>query len=107
MLHLARYIVNNGTNHSVYALGPWAQVFPFLTRDDYRGYAAADTGLVSYMEGSYDLTVTLAGAKRPIIGPVSISLSNRGVYTAVARDAPSGGAPYGLIKLDNLLTPPL
>jgi hypothetical protein len=66
---------------------------------------ATDTGFVSYVQGSYDLTVTSAGTKAPIIGPVSVTLNNGGVYTAVARDAPGGGAPYGLIKLDNLLNP--
>jgi len=133
------------TAYSLYALGPLALIFPFITRDDYRGYStqarlriiqgapsaqvvdvyltasgagiagaaptysampfATDTGFVSYVGGTYDLTVTLAGSKSPIIGPVSVTLNNGGVYTAVARDAPGGGAPYGLIKLDNLLNP--
>jgi len=61
----------------------------------------ADTGYVSYVAGSYDLTVTLADSKTPIIGPTSVTLNNFGVYTAVARDAPGGGAPYGLINLDD------
>jgi hypothetical protein len=133
------------TWYSLYALGPLAQIFPFITRDDFRSYStqarlrfiqgspsarlvdvyltaagagipnatptyagmpfATDTGFVSYVQGSYDLTVTSAGTKAPIIGPVSVTLNNGGVYTAVARDAPGGGAPYGLIKLDNLLSP--
>jgi hypothetical protein len=131
-----------GTNYSLYALGPLAQIFPFITRDDYRSYStqarlrfiqgspsaqrvdvyltapgagiasatptyaalsfATDSGFVSYVQGSYDLTVTLAGSKTPIIGPVSVTLNNGSVYTAVARDAPGGGAPYGLIELDDL-----
>jgi len=133
------------TGYSLYALGPLAQIFPFITRDDYRSYStqarlrfiqgspsaqvvdvyltasgagiesvaptypamsfATDTGFVSYLQGSYDLTVTTAGTKTPIIGPVPVTLENGGVYTAAARDAPGGGAPYGLIKLDNLLNP--
>ncbi|HTB68236.1 MAG TPA: DUF4397 domain-containing protein [Steroidobacteraceae bacterium] len=131
-----------GMNYSLYALGPLAQIVPFVTRDDYRPYStqarlrliqgsksaqlvdvyltapgagiasatptdaampfATGTDFVSYVEGSYDLTVTLAGSKTPIIGPVSVTLNNGGVYTAVARDAPGGGAPYGLIELDDL-----
>jgi Domain of unknown function (DUF4397) len=131
-----------GTNYSLYALGPVAQISPLVTRDDYRPYAtqarlriiqgspsaqlidvyltapgagiasatptysampfATDTDFVSYVEGAYALTVTLAGSKTPIIGPVSVTLNNTGVYTAVARDAPGGGAPYGLIELDDL-----
>jgi hypothetical protein len=130
-----------GTFYSLYALGPLAQIVPFITRDDVRPYStqarlrfiqgspsaqlvdvyltasgagiattaptfsampfAADTGYVSYVQGSYDLTVTLAGSKTPIIGPTSVTLTNFGVYTAVARDAPGGGAPYGLINLDD------
>ena len=62
---------------------------------------AADTGHVSYVEGSYDLTVTLAGGKTPIIGPTSLTLGNGGVHAAFARDAPAGGAPYGLVGADN------
>jgi hypothetical protein len=132
-----------GENYSLYALGPFAQIFPFITRDDFRGYStqarlrfiqgspaaqlvdvyltasgagivnatptyaampfATDTGFVSYVQGSYDLTVTPAGSKTPFIGPVAVTLNDDGVYTAVARDAPVGGAPYGLIELDNFL----
>jgi len=33
---------------------------------------------------------------------VPLTLQNNGIYTAVARDAPGGGAPYGLISLDDL-----
>jgi hypothetical protein len=129
-------------SYSLYATGLVANLFPFITRDDYRPYATqarfrfiqgspsasavdvyltapgialssttptypalpfpSDTGFVSYAQGTYDLTVTLAGSTTPIIGPVSLSLSNGGVYTAVARDAAGGGAPYGLIALDDL-----
>jgi hypothetical protein len=66
---------------------------------------ATDTGFVSYVQGSYDLTVTPAGSMTPIIGPVPVTLHDGGVYTAVARDAPGGGAPYGLIELDSFLNP--
>jgi hypothetical protein len=132
-----------GGHYTLYALGPLAHIFPFITRDDYRGYAtqarlrfiqgsptaqlvdvyltasgagienatptyaampfAADTGYVSYMHGSYELTVTSAGSKTPIIGPVAVTLDDMGIYTAVARDAPGGGTPYGLIELDDFL----
>jgi hypothetical protein len=131
-----------GTAHSLYAMGPLAQLFPFVTQDSNRRYAdlarlrfiqgapsanrvdvyltasgaaitsatptysglpfTADTGFVSYTQGSYDLTVTGAGSKTPIIGPVAVALQNNGIYTAVARDAPGGGAPFGLISLDDL-----
>jgi hypothetical protein len=62
----------------------------------------ADTDFVSYAAGAYTLTVTPAGSKTAVIGPTSVTLANDGIYTAVARDAPGGGAPYGLILLDDL-----
>jgi hypothetical protein len=126
-----------GDFYSLYASGRLAQIVPFVTRDDVRGYSTqarlrfiqgspsaqlvdvyltasgagiasaaptypampfgADTDFVSYVEGAYDLTVTLANSKTAIIGPTSVTLYNGGVYTFVARDAPGGGAPYGLI----------
>jgi hypothetical protein len=131
-----------GSAHSLYAMGPLAQLFPFVTQDNNRRYAdlarlrfiqgapsanrvdvyltapgagitnamptysglpfTADTGFVSYSQGSYDLTVTGAGSKTPIMGPVAVALQNNGIYTAVGRDAPGGGAPFGLISLDDL-----
>ncbi|HEX7720246.1 MAG TPA: DUF4397 domain-containing protein, partial [Woeseiaceae bacterium] len=61
----------------------------------------ANTGFLSLAEGDYDVTVTPAGSKTPAIGPASISLANGGIYTAIARDATGGGAPLGLILLDD------
>ncbi|HMD72939.1 MAG TPA: DUF4397 domain-containing protein [Steroidobacteraceae bacterium] len=60
-----------------------------------------DTGFVSYAAGTYDLSITPAGSQTPSIGPTSVSLSNSGVYTAVLRDAAGGGAPLGVIYLDD------
>jgi hypothetical protein len=56
---------------------------------------------VSYAAGTYDLSVTPAGSQTPSIGPTSVSLTNSGVYTAVLRDAAGGGAPPGIIYLDD------
>jgi hypothetical protein len=134
--------LNAGTSQTLYAFGPYAQIFPFVTQDDYRRYSTqarlrfiqgspsanavdvyltapgasiagttpvyadlpfqADTGFVSYVAGPYSLTVTSTGTQTPIIGPIAVTLANGGIYTAVADDAPGGGAPYGLIKLDDL-----
>jgi hypothetical protein len=66
----------------------------------------ADTGFVSYAAGSYDVTVTTAGSKTPAIGPATVTLKNDGIYTAVARDAAGGGAPLGLILLDDFAAAP-
>jgi len=65
-----------------------------------------DTGFVSYAAGNYELTITPAGSKTAAIGPVAVTLANNGIYTAVARDAPGGGSPLGLILLDDFATPP-
>jgi hypothetical protein len=131
--------------HTLYALGPLAQLSALVTVDDHRRYAtqarlrfiqgsasanpvdlyltaagagitnaaptyaavpfAADTGLVSYTQGIYDLTVTAAGSKTPIIGPISTWLDNGEISTVIMRDAPGGGSPYGLIELDDGLLP--
>jgi hypothetical protein len=144
---LASQAVEGGPNsaHTLYALGPLAQLFAFVTFDDYRRYAtqarlrfiqgspsaalldvyltasgtgietttptyaalpfAADTGFVSYVQGIYDLTVTNAGSKTPIIGPIATWLDDGEISTVVVRDAPGGGPPYGLIELDDGLLP--
>ena len=60
-----------------------------------------DTGFQQVMAGSYDLTITLAGTQTVLSGPTMISVSNTGIYTIAARDAPGGGAPYGLILMDD------
>ncbi len=63
----------------------------------------ANTGFLTLPEGTYDVTVTPAGSKNAAIGPVTITVENGGVYTAVARDdiGGAGGAPLGLILMDD------
>jgi trimeric autotransporter adhesin len=131
--------------HTLYMIGPFAQLSALVTHDDYRRYStqarlrfiqgsaaantvdvyltapgagiatatptyaavpfAADTGFVSYVQGGYDLTVTAAGSKTPIIGPIGAFLEDGEITTLVMREAPGGGAPYGLIQLDDPLAP--
>lgn len=62
-----------------------------------------ETGFVSLAAGTYTVTVTPAGTKTPAIGPLNITVAAGGVYTAVARDAVGGGAPLGLILLDDFV----
>lgn len=61
----------------------------------------AETGYVNLAGGSYAVTVTPTGTKTAAIGPATITVADGGVYTAAARDATGGGAPFGLILLDD------
>jgi len=86
------YLTTQGA--SIATLSPTYAAVPF----------GADTGFVSYAAGSYALTITPTGSKTAAIGPLTVSLNKDGIYTAVARDAPGGGGPLGLILLDDFTT---
>ncbi len=64
---------------------------PFKAASDYLSLAA----------GNYDVAVAPTGTRTPAIGPVGISVSNGKTYTAIARDSAGGGAPFGLILMDD------
>lgn len=83
----------------IYVTAPGAGIAnaaPAFTNVPFR----ADTGFVSLAQGAYDVTVTPAGTKTAAIGPARLTLDNTGVYTVIARDAPGGGAPFGVILID-------
>lgn len=62
-----------------------------------------NTGFLALPAGDYDVTVTATGTKTAAIGPATISISDGGIYTAVARDPLPGAAEFGLIVLDDFL----
>jgi hypothetical protein len=86
----------------VYVTAPGASIAtaaPALTNVPVR----AESGYLSLAAGSYDVTVTPTGTKTAAIGPATITVANGGVYTAAARDAPGGSAPFGLRLLDDFV----
>lgn len=61
----------------------------------------ADSGFLQVAAGSWYVTITPAGSTMPAIGPLAVTLANAGIYTAVAVDHVGGGAPLGVITLDD------
>ncbi len=74
---------------------------PVLTNVPFK----ADSGFLGVAAGTYYVTVTPTGTKTAAIGPLAVTLAVKGIYTAVAVDHVGGGAPLGLIALDDLAGP--
>lgn len=86
------YVVPGGTGGNLDGVDPAFSGVPFL----------AETGYVPLAPGEYDVVVTGAGSQLPAIGPVTLTLSGAGIYTAAAVDQLNGGVPPELILLDDL-----
>jgi ABC-type glycerol-3-phosphate transport system substrate-binding protein len=52
--------------------------------------------------GDYQVRVTPTGSKTTVIDSGTLSLASGQVRTAIAVDAPGGGAPFGLLLLEDL-----
>ncbi len=65
------------------------------------------SGYLPVAAGDYDVYVTAAGTGTVAIGPVSVTLENGGVYTAVAREAADYGSSgaFTVTGLDDLAAP--
>jgi hypothetical protein len=70
---------------------------PVLTNVPFK----AESGFLPVAAGSYFVTITPTGTTTPAIGPLAITLANQKIYTAVAVDHVGGGAPLGVITLDD------
>jgi hypothetical protein len=63
----------------------------------------ARSGSLSVPPGNYYISVTLTGTKTVAIGPLEVSLDASGVYGVAAVDDVGGGAPFGVILLDDFI----
>ncbi|MBV7316136.1 DUF4397 domain-containing protein [Shewanella sp. NIFS-20-20] len=61
----------------------------------------ATTAVLKLAAGDYVLDVTPTGTKTVALGPLAISLNAAGIYAAIAVDNAAGGAPLGVILLDD------
>lgn len=88
----------------IYVTAPGADIgvaVPAITGFEF----GEETGYLSLAAGSFDVTVTAAGTKTVAIGPATLALENGGIYTVAASDASGGGAPFGVILLDDFNNP--
>ena len=55
----------------------------------------ANTGYVGLAAGTYEVSVTPAGAKTPVAIFATLPIANGDIFTVIARDDAGGGAPLG------------
>ncbi|QYK01695.1 DUF4397 domain-containing protein [Shewanella psychrotolerans] len=61
------------------------------------------SGSLSITPGDYVVSVTPTGTKTVAIGPLNISLAAGGLYGVAAVDGQGGGAPLGVILMDDFI----
>jgi len=84
------YVVAPGTD--ITTATPAIPAFDFLD----------NTGFITLPAGSYEVSVTAAGDPTIVaIDAAPLTIVDGGVYTAIARDAQGGGAPFDLILIDD------
>lgn len=93
------HLAPNAGRVDIYVTAPGADVATLQPAIEDFAFGA-DTGYIGLAAGEYDVTVTVAGTKTAAIGPATLALDAGGVYTVGARDAQGGGAPFGVILLD-------
>ncbi|NKF51312.1 DUF4397 domain-containing protein [Shewanella sp. WXL01] len=59
------------------------------------------SGSLSIAPGNYTISVAVAGTKTVAIGPLDVTLEAGGIYGVAAVDNMGGGAPFGVILLDD------
>lgn len=63
----------------------------------------ATSGSLSVPAGDYVVTVTGTGSKTAAIGPLNVTLAAGNLYSVAAVDAANGGAPLGVILMDDFV----
>ncbi len=93
-------------NVDVYVVPVVPEVETDITNTDptVPGFAFRDvTGYVQLPGGDYDVIVTLAGSKEPVIGPARVTLEDGGIYPVIARDPGAEETGFQLTVLEDFL----
>ena len=91
------------TIYTIAAVNGVAEIEPVVISQPDTAVSAASAGYLPLPAGDYDVTVTPTGTKTAAIGPATISVSDGGIYTAVARDPLPGAVEFGLIVSDDFV----
>ncbi|WP_394130570.1 DUF4397 domain-containing protein [Shewanella maritima] len=62
------------------------------------------SGSLSIAPGNYTISVAVAGTKDVAIGPLDVTLEAGGIYGVAAVDNMGGGAPFGVVLMDDFVS---